>query len=112
LYACTAILAELLTPLCVDFTFEVECAAFIGEVARSDEECEGDPAEEGVDGKEGTVVEEDTSPPNKGGDEPDGGGDSGDDEFWAVADADNVCMRPDVEPGEEAEDERDDGVGG
>lgn len=41
--------AELTRPLSVDFALEVEGDAFIGEVAWDDEECECDPAEEGVE---------------------------------------------------------------
>ena len=54
--------AELAGPLGVDFAFEVEGDAFVGEIPGDDEECECDPAEEGVEAEEGAVVEEDACP--------------------------------------------------
>lgn len=61
--------AEVAGPLSVDFAFEVEGATFVGEVARYEDEDEGDPEEEVVDGEEGAVVEEKTGPADEGGDE-------------------------------------------
>lgn len=112
MYACATCGAEVATPLCVDFSLEVECAHLVGEIAWYANQGEGDPEEEGVDGEEAAVVEEDACPTDEGGEEADGGGEGGGDEFGAVADADDVCVCPDVEPGEEAEDEGDEGVGG
>ena len=104
--------AKVLRPLGVDLAVEVESVLFIGDVAGDDEEGEAEPEEEGVDGEEGAVVEEDACPANEGGDDTEGSGEGGGDELGAVADADDVCVFPDVEPGAEEEDEARDGVGG
>jgi hypothetical protein len=99
LYRCAPRLAEELGPLGVDLALEVECVFFVGDVAGDDEEAEGEPEEEGVDGEEGTVVEEDAGPPDEGGDEAETGSNGGEDEFGAVPDEDEVGVFPDVEPG-------------
>ena len=101
----TTLCAEIPRPLSVDFTFQVEGAFLVSDVARCDEEGETDPEEETVDGEEGSVVEEDAGPADEGGEDAETGGDGGDDEFWFVADADDVCVCPDVEPDEETGDE-------
>lgn len=99
--------AEHATPLRVDLALEVERARLVGDVPRRDDEPEGDPEEERVACEEAAVVEQDSGPPQKGGEYADGSGDRREDELGAVPDADNVGVCPDVEPGEEAEDERD-----
>ena len=96
----------------VDLALEVECASFVGDVTWDDEHSEAEPEEESEYGEEGAVVEEDTGPADEGGDDTDGGGESGEDEFWAVTDANDICVGPDVEPGEETEDHGYDGVDG
>ena len=88
----------------VDLAFEVERVPFVGEVSRDEEEDEGDPKEEGVYGQKGAVVHHDPGPAESGGEYPHAGGEGGDNEFGAVADADDVRVRPDVEPDEEADD--------
>ena len=54
--------AKLAGPLGVEFAFEVEGDAFVGEVPGDDEECKCDPAEEGIEPEEGGVVEDDPGP--------------------------------------------------
>lgn len=98
--------AEVSGPLGVDFSFEVERAAFVGEVAWHDEEDESDPEKECVDGEEGAVVEENAGPPDEGGDDADRGGEGGDDEFGSVACTHDIGVLPDVEPRQEGKDER------
>lgn len=111
LYAETAGRAEVMGPLSAEFAEEVESAAVVGCVGCSGEEGKDDPEEEGVDGEKGAVVEEDACPAEKRGEDTQDGGDAGEDEFRAVAGADDVCVGPDVEPGDEAEYEGEDGVG-
>lgn len=57
LYAEAALGAEIPRPLGVNFTFKVEGMSFVCKVTRENEEDEGDPKKEGVDGEEGSVVE-------------------------------------------------------
>lgn len=57
-----AVDAEIAGPFGVYFAFEIEAAASVGDIAWDDEEGECGPEEEGVDGEEGAVVEEDTGP--------------------------------------------------
>lgn len=101
----TAVDADDLTPLGVDLAFQVERAFLVRDVAGRDEEGEDDPEEEGVDGEERAVVEEDAGPADEGREDAERGGDGGDDQLGAVADADDVGVGPDVEPDEEAGDE-------
>ena len=51
-----AVCTESARPLRVDFSFEIERAALVGEVAWHDEEDEGDPEKECVNGEEGAVI--------------------------------------------------------
>ena len=83
----------------------------VGCVAYSGQEGEDNPEEEGVDGEKRAVVEKDARPTEKRGKDAQEGGDAGEGEFSAVAGADDVGMGPDVEPGDEAEYEGQDGVG-
>jgi hypothetical protein len=53
----TPVRPELPTPLRVDLPFEVERPLLVCHVPGRDDECETDPEEQGVDGKEGAVVE-------------------------------------------------------
>lgn len=94
----------------VDFAFEIEGALFVGKIARCEERGEGDPEEEVVDGEEGAVVEEDACPADERGEDSHRCSESGDGELSAVADADDICVLEDVEPGEKTEDERRDGI--
>jgi hypothetical protein len=61
--------AKFTTPLRVDLAVKVEVAPLEGEVPRNYEEGKTYPKEEGIHSKEGTVVEEDASPPNDGSDD-------------------------------------------
>ena len=107
----TTLCAEIPRPLSVDFTLQVERAFLVSDVAGCDEEGETDPEEETVDGEEGSVVEEDAGPADEGGEDAETGSDGGDDEFRFVADADDVCVCPDVEPDEETGDQTCESVG-
>lgn len=104
--------AKRLAPLRVDLALEVERTHLVREVARDEDEDEGDPGEEGVHGEEGAVVEQEAGPADEGGEDADAGGEGGGDELRAVTDAHDVGALEDVEPGEEAEDEGDEGVDG
>ncbi|KAG6877717.1 hypothetical protein C0993_004654 [Termitomyces sp. T159_Od127] len=110
LHARTAGDAERAGPLCVELTAEVECLPAVTGVPRCDEEGEDEPEGEGVDGEERAVVEDYAGPAEERGEDAGGGGDGGDYELGAVADADYVGVVPNVEPGEQAEDERDERV--
>jgi hypothetical protein len=70
----------------------------VGEVPRRDEEGEGEPEEEAVEGEDETVIEHDARPAKDGGEDRDGSGEGGEDELWAIGDADNVCVLENVEP--------------
>jgi hypothetical protein len=104
--------AEVAGPHLVELALEGEGALLVGDVAGGDEEGEDDPEEEGEDGEEHAVVEEDAGPADEGGEDAEGGGDGGEDELGPVRDPEDVGMGPDVEPGEEAEDEGDERVAG
>jgi hypothetical protein len=103
---------EFLRPLVVDLALEVESAPLVGHVSRDDKESECDPGEEGVPSEEAAIIEEDAGPTNDGGEKPNGSSEGGDDEFWTVASADDVGVLPDVEPGEETDEESDERIEG
>ena len=100
-----AFCAKFLGPLGIDLALEVEGALFVGDIAGSDKEGECDPGEEGVPCEKATVVEEDTSPADDGGEDADRSCEGGEDELLGVASADDIGMVPDVEPGKETNDE-------
>lgn len=54
--------AEVAGPLSVDFAFQVEGDALVGEVSGHDEQAESDPAHDRVHGQEGAVVKQDAGP--------------------------------------------------
>lgn len=110
LHAQAAVEPEVARPLRVHFSLEVERALLVGDVPRGDEQREADPEEEGVDGEEGAVVEQDAGPADERGEHGERGGDRRDDELGAVPDADDVGVRPDVEVDEEGRDEARQGV--
>lgn len=111
LYPCAPRLAEHLRPLSIDLALEIERVLLVGDIAWGNEQTEGYPHKEGVNGEEGAVVEEDAGPPDKGCEDAEARCNSGEDELRAVAYAYNVGVLPDIEPGEEAEDKCDDRVG-
>ena len=92
--------AELAGPLAVDLAFEVECAPFVGEVAWDNESGKDEPEEEGVDGKEGAIVKEDTCPADDAGEKSQDCGDGGRYQFCSVGGEDDVGVFEDVEPNE------------
>ena len=97
-------------PLSAEFAEEVVRAAVVGRVAQSGQEGKDDPEEEGVDSEKGAVIEEDARPTEKSGENAERGGDGGEGELRGVAGADGIGLCPDIEPGDEAENEGSDGV--
>jgi len=95
----SAICSEESGPFRVDFAFEIERPAFIGDVAWGDEEAETYPEEKGVDGKEGAVVEEYTCPSEDRCEYTKAGCDGGENELLRITHAYDVGMRPDIKPG-------------
>ena len=104
--------AEGAGPLGVDLALEVERAHFVREIPGDEDEDEGDPGEESVDGEEGAVVHEEADPADEGGEDARGGCERGEGQLGVVARADDVRVCPDVEPCEEAEYEGGEGVEG
>lgn len=92
-------------PLGVELALEVERVLLVGDVPGRDEERERDPEEEGEPREEGPVVEQNAGPADERGEDGNRGGSGGDDELDAVADANDVGVRPHVEPDEQAGDE-------
>lgn len=99
LYAHTAFGPESPRPLRVDLSLEVKRSPFIREVTRNEEEDEYNPEEESVNGEEGTVVKEDSRPPDERGEDSEAASQRGYDKFGAISNPDNIRMFPDVEPG-------------
>lgn len=97
-------------PLGVDLALKVERPAFVSDVPWSDQEREANPEHECVNGKEGAIVKKNTRPSNKGRDDAEGCGQSGEDELGTVANTHNISVGPDIEPCKEAENESDEGV--
>ena len=100
-----AFCAKFLGPLGVDLALEIEGAPFVGDIARSDQEGECDPGEEGVPCEEATVVEDDASPADDGSEDANRSCEGREDELLAVTGADDIGVLPDVEPGKETNDE-------
>jgi hypothetical protein len=92
-------------PLRVDLSLEIECSALVGEVAWHDEEDEGDPKKECVDGQEGPVIEDDAGPADERGNDAKCGRQGGDNKLWSVAYTYDVCVLPYVEPCQKGKDE-------
>lgn len=78
----TPVRPEIPTPLRVDLPFEVERPLLVCHVSGRDDECETDPEEQGVDGEEGAVVEEDTGVANQTGEHDNSCGDGG---HWSAS---------------------------
>ena len=74
----------------VDFSFQVESALLVGDVAGGNEESETDPQHEGVPGEETAVVEENPSPADQRGYDAQGGSNGGDNELLPVSNLDYV----------------------
>ena len=102
LYAKSSRVAQIPRPLRVDLAFEIERAPLVCHVAGNDKEAKAYPEKECVDCEEGAIVEEDAGPANEGGDDAKRGGEGGDDEFGPVTDPDDVCISPNVKPGQQA----------
>ena len=94
----------------VELSFQVESALLVSDVTGSDEEGKTDPQKEGVPGEETAIVEENTSPADQGGYDAHRGGDGRNDKLLRVSDSDNIGSIPDKEPGEQAENEGNQGV--
>ena len=86
---------DVLRPLLVEFSFQVESALLVGDVTGSDEEGERDPQHEGVPGEETAVVEEDTSPANHGGYDAQSGSDGRDNQLLPIPNSDHIRPVPD-----------------
>jgi hypothetical protein len=78
----TSVRAEFPTPLRIDLPFEVERPLLVCHIPGRDHECEADPEEQGVDGKKGAVVKEDTGVADQAGEDNESCGDGGD---WGVS---------------------------
>lgn len=106
----TATSAQVLRPLLVELSFQIESAFLVVDVTRGNEEGETDPQQEGVPGEETAVVEENASPADEGGYDAQRGGNSGNDKFLRISDSDYVGSIPNMEPREQAENEGNQGV--
>ena len=102
--------AKISAPLSIDLSLEVERPFLVGDVSWGDEECKEDPEKEIVDGKEAAIVKENAGRAEERCDDADGRGDGREDELGPVANADDVSVVPDVEPGDDAEDEASESV--
>lgn len=94
----------------IDFAFDVELAALVGDIPGQDKENKDDPEEKRVSGEEGAIVEEQAGPTDEGGKDAQTRTHGGDDQLGAVTDPNDVSVLPDVEPGEETHDEAGEGV--
>jgi len=101
---------EVSRPLGVDLPFEVERFLLVSDVSGGDHECEDDPEQEGVYGKEGAIVEQNTGPSDDGGDDPEEGCHSRENEFGSVGYADDVGACPDIKPRKKTKDKGDRGI--
>jgi hypothetical protein len=110
LNAQAAVGAEIAGPHLVQLALERERAELVCDVAGRDEEAKDDPEKESVDGEEGAVVEEDTGPADERSKDAERGGERGYDQLGPIRNPDDVRVVPDVEPGEEGEDEREERV--
>ena len=110
LYPQPAVRAEVPGPLGIDFAFDVELAALVGDVPGQDEENEDNPEEKRVYGKEGAIVEEQAGPTDERGENAQTRAHGGDDQLGPVTDPNDVSILPDVEPGEETHDEADESI--
>lgn len=90
-------------PLSIDFAFQIECAAFVSDISRDNEENKGNPEKKAVDCQKRTVVQKDTGPTNESRKNPHGSSECRYDQLRVVTNADNVGLSPDVEPGQETE---------
>ena len=86
-------------PLCVNLAFQVECASFISDISRNNQENERNPEKERVDCQKRSVVHEDTRPSNERSENPYASSQSGYDQLGAITNTDDVRMVPNVEPG-------------
>lgn len=104
LNAKSARITQIPRPLSVDFSFEVERTPFVCHVARDDEKSKAYPEKECVDSEEGAIVKENTGPTDKGRCDAKHGCEGGDNKFGPVADSDDVCVSPHIEPSQQTED--------
>jgi len=94
----------------VDFAFKVESVPFVCQVTWYEKEDEFDPKKQIINCEEGAVIEHDARPTDHGGEQPDGSSERRYDEFRTIPSADDICSRPDVEPGQKADDQSHKGV--
>ena len=90
-------------PLSIDLAFQVECASFIGDISRDNEENKGNPEKECVDCQKRTVVHEDTSPAYESRENSNASSQRRYNQLRAITNTDNVGMSPNVEPRQETE---------
>jgi hypothetical protein len=107
-----AVAAELARPELVELALERERPLLVRDVAGCDEEREDGPEEHGVDREEHPIVEQDARPADERREHAEGRGERGEDELGLVRNAEDVGVRPDVEPGEDAENEGNECVDG
>ena len=98
-----ALQSKFLRPHGVQFPFQIECALFVCDVARCDEEGKAYPEHECVDGEEGAIVEEDSGPAYERSNDAQRGGNCGDDKLGLIGYSYNVSMCPDIEVSKDAE---------
>lgn len=103
---------EILGPLLVDLALEIEFSSFVGDVPRRGVERKDDPEQEGIHGEEGPIVKQDARPSDDGRQDSQTGSDGRYDELWAIPDANDVGVGPDVEPRHQQADDTDDGIAG
>lgn len=98
LYPQSARCSKCTRPLCVDLALKIERAVSVGHITWSDKEGKGNPGKEGVHGEKAAVVHEDASPAHEGSEDADGSRKGGYDELRAIANTDNICAGPGIEP--------------
>jgi hypothetical protein len=104
LYAKPSLFSETARPLKVYLALQIEGAPLECDVPWNYKQGKADPKQERVDGKERTIIEQDSGPPNEGSDEAGCSRQGGDNELWSIPNTDDVCVQPDVEPRQQTDD--------